>query len=165
MTQDTKDGILRNLPDTEEAQHVVDTDGVEILSHPAKPAVEPVYQILTFRFLFFTPIISWESPILTIMGENIRRRTGLGIEMEEFWMSGRLHTIPIHPNRHITLNDNSLRTGIIGSRFQLEVKVILEIINHLHWLLQPQCIRFQPILIIVKPSLELFGVKRLLTTF
>ena len=45
MSQEPEDCIHRNLPDTEEPQHMIDADGIEILLHPAQTAMEPVYQV------------------------------------------------------------------------------------------------------------------------
>ena len=35
MAEDSEEGILRNLPNAEEAKHMVYADGIEVLFHPA----------------------------------------------------------------------------------------------------------------------------------
>ena len=124
MAQQSEDGLLRNLPDAEEAQHMVYADGIEVLFHPAQTLSEPSgkWKKGSGRSL---PIIGRESPILSVLRETVWRRTGRSVETEELWMQGCLHTIAIDTNRHIALQYHAILPGIVGSGFQLKVKVVL----------------------------------------
>ena len=44
VTQEAEEGIVGYLPDTEEAENMVDADGVEILFHPTQATMEPLDQ-------------------------------------------------------------------------------------------------------------------------
>ena len=128
MAHKSKHGIVWNLPDTEETQHMVDTDSIEVLFHPAHPAMEPFDQRRPFAISFytFTPPICGEAPVLAIGREIIGRSTGGCVETEEIRMGGRLHTIAIDPDGDITLQTDSILTGIVGGSLQLKMKVILD---------------------------------------
>ena len=44
-------------------------------------------------------------------------------------MLSRLHTFPIHPDRQITLEDYSLRAGIISRLLELLMEQELEVVS------------------------------------
>ena len=92
--------------------------------------------------------------------------------MKEFRMSFRLHTLTVDTDGHIALDDNALLSGIVGCGLQLQMEMILNIIDkrtlisrELRVVCTPKGIRFEPILISLKPRLELFRIERLLPTF
>ena len=170
MPQQSEDSIQWNLPDTEEAQYMVDTDGIEILLHPAQTLVEPFHQrqLFCFHFSFLTPVVGGESPVLAIEREVIRWCTRLGIKMEELRMSSSLYTLTIDTDGDITLDEDPFLTSIVSCRLQLEMEVILEEINllsRIRWTSNPLGIRFEPILIFSKPLFEFFRIERLLSLF
>ena len=127
MAQQPEESLLRNLPHTEEAQYVVDADGVEVLLHPTQALSEPRNN--SRRFL---PIISGESPVLTIGREIVRRCTCGAVETEELRMSSSLHTLTIDTDRYITFQRHPMLAGIVGSGLQLEVEVVLEVIYYVY---------------------------------
>ena len=127
MAQQSEESLLRDLPYTEKAQYVVDADGVEVLLHPTQALPKP--RDNGGRFL---PIISGESPVLTIGREIVRRCTCGAVETEELRMNSSLHTLTIDTDRYITLQRHPMLTGIVGSSFQLEVEVVLEVIYYVY---------------------------------
>ena len=128
MTKKPEHGIGGNLPNAEETQYVVDTDGIEILLHPAYPAMEPFYQTrpFTIHFYPFAPLICGEAPVLAIGREIIWRSTRGCVKTEEIRMGGRLHTMAIDPDGNITLQTYTVLTGIVGGSLQLEVEMVLD---------------------------------------
>ena len=130
MAEKTEECFVGDLPDAEEAQYVVDADGVEILLHPLdafpKPSgkwkVESGRRILCCRqtsFLFplssFLPFVSGEAPVLSVLREVIWRRACRTVETEEIRMDGRLDAVTIDSDGHISLQDHSVLAGIVGS--------------------------------------------------
>ena len=64
MAQHAVDGINWYLPDAEEAEYVVDANGVEILLHVSQSAAEPFDQ-------FRSPMVGGESPVLPMSREDV----------------------------------------------------------------------------------------------
>ena len=122
MSHKAEEVFIRYLPDTEESQHMIDTDGIEILLHPAQAMTEPSRQLRA-------PPVGREAPVLSVQRESIGRCSRLGIQMEQFRTGGRLHTLAIHPDGHVALQHDAFRTGIVGSRLQLTMKMILDVID------------------------------------
>ena len=89
MSQSAEDSFLGYSPGTEEAHNMVNTEGVEVLFHPAEPTSPPVVDTILF------PSVGGESPVLTIGGIEIRGCSHLFIEMEELGIPPCLHTITI----------------------------------------------------------------------
>ena len=83
----------RNLPDAEKSQNVIDTEGVEIAGHVPKASFPPV--VTVFRHGF--PIIGREAPVLTVGRKEIRRGTGVAVEIEELWAANGIHAVPSYP--------------------------------------------------------------------
>ena len=137
------DGCLRNLPHAEEPDDMVNAEKVEVLLHPLEPAAEPCCDSeLRHRFpgnfgIFgsfrILQAVSGESPILAIGMIYVWRRTCLHVQMEEFRMLPRLHTIAIDADGQVALERYALAAGIVGSRLQLFVQMILNIIDFLHF--------------------------------
>ena len=101
MSQYSEYCIFWNLPYTEETKDMVYTYSIEILFHPFQSTMEPLYQTRL-------PVISWKSPVLSILRECIRWRTCLCIKMVELRMCSRLNTIAIYPYGHITFYEYTL---------------------------------------------------------
>ena len=152
MAQESEDGILGYLPHPKESQHMVDAYGIEILLHPTETTTEPLLHA-------FAPAIGGKAPVLTILREVIRWCTRRTVEVEERWMSGSLHTLAIHANGYVALQNDALGTGIVGCRLQLTVEMILEIVDSslariasitrfTRVASNPFCIGLQPILIL-----------------
>ena len=111
----SKHSILRNLPDAEEAQHMIYADGIEILRHPTEATTEPRRQALLI------PSICREAPGLPVLREGIRWSPHLTVKVEELRMERCLYTFVIDPDRKIPLDKDTLRTSFICSSLQLQM--------------------------------------------
>ena len=108
MAEESEECFAGNLPDAEEAQYVVDADGVEVLLHPLDAFLEPIYDVCL-------PVIGREAPVLSVLREVIRRRARRTVETEEIRMDGRLDAVTIDSDGHIALQDHPVLAGIVGS--------------------------------------------------
>lgn len=63
------------LPDTEEAKHVIDAEGIEVLGHLQQALTPPQEAVLSH----LVPVVCWEAPVLTVGREPIWWRTSLWI--------------------------------------------------------------------------------------
>ena len=129
---------------------MIDAEGVEVLFHPLHALLEPVGKrdlmtLLPARLLLM-PVVGGEAPVLSIYREGIRRCPCRTVHIEEFRMGSRLHTVTIHADGHIPLQDDTLGTGIVGSSQQLHMQLILDIVDQLSLILtaQPLGIRHEP---------------------
>ena len=91
---------------------MIDAEGVEVLFHPLHALLEPVGKrelmtLLPARLLLM-PVVGGEAPVLSIYREGIRRCPCRTVHIEEFGMGSRLHTVTIHANGHIPLQDDTL---------------------------------------------------------
>ena len=101
MAQDAEDGVDGHLPDTEESQDMVDTEGVEILRHPLQSLMPPSYELRV-------PIVGGEAPVLTIWRERIGRSTRLSVEVEKRRMGLGLHAVEIDADGDIAFSDDAI---------------------------------------------------------
>ena len=120
--------MYRNLPDTEEAQYVVDAVSIKISCHVLETAVPPLAAILQH----LKPVIGRESPVLTIDREVIRWSTRLTIEVEVFWFRPYIATIAVYADWNITLQNNALSLGMLVSLLHLAVQYELYEIEERH---------------------------------
>src|SRR5205085_11174101 len=67
----------RYCPYTEEAEYVINTESVEIITHLTKPLAPPCKPI----FLHFLPIVCGEAPVLSLHGKVVWRCAGLHIHI------------------------------------------------------------------------------------
>ena len=77
-------------------------------------------------FLHRTPIISRESPVLTVYGEIVGRSTSLAIHIEVFRFHPCLDTRTVHPYRQIAFQHDPVLAGIIGNTLKLGMQDILQ---------------------------------------
>ena len=113
--------LQRDLPDTEEAEDMVDAEGVEVLAHLAQAALPPVVVVLCH----LVPVVGGEAPVLTVHAEEIGRCAGAGIEVVELREAGSVHTVAAHSYGQVALQVNSLRMGVGHCVRKLEVQVPL----------------------------------------
>ena len=61
-------------------------------------------------------------------------------------MGSRFHTVTVHTDGHIALQDDTLGAGIVGSSQQLHMQLILDIVDQFCLILtaQPLGIRHEP---------------------
>ena len=90
-------------------------------------------------------------------------------------MSGRLGTLAIHADGDVTLEDDSLGTGIAGCLKELQMQMVLDVVDDrrplrkrsvpldraeaggLRFGDKPVSVWDQPVLIVIKPLAELLG--------
>ncbi|EJX06047.1 hypothetical protein EVA_05845 [gut metagenome] len=120
-TQNAINLLRRNFPDTEETQDMIDSVGIEVLTHVCQASPPPLVAILTHLF----PIIGRETPVLTIDRKGIGRSARLAIEVEEFTIDPCRNTISVDANRNITLQDDPHLTCILMDGRHLTVEEIL----------------------------------------
>ena len=121
LTFQTRLGRHRNFPDAEEAQHMIDTVGIEELRHLTEATYPPLATVLQH----LVPVIGWEAPVLTIGREWIGRCTSLTVEVEVLWFYPSLYTVARDTNGDITLQDDTMVAGIFMGSMHLLVEVIL----------------------------------------
>ena len=116
-------GLIRygDLPDTEEAQHVVDTVGIEIFGHLTEAAHPPRTAVLQH----LVPVVGGEAPVLTISRERIGWRSSLTVQVEVFRFYPGLHTITADADGDVALQDDTLLTGMLMGSTHLLVEVEL----------------------------------------
>lgn len=77
---------MRNLPNAEEAENVVDAIGGEIGRHLCKTLFPPPIVVTAHRL----PVVGGETPVLSVDGKGIGRRTGLAVEVKQVGFCPRL---------------------------------------------------------------------------
>ena len=126
LSEQSVDGILRNLPYTEEAEHMVNAVSIEELSHILEAANPPQTAVLKH----FVPVVGRESPVLTVCTERIRWSASLPVEIEVARLSPHVAAIAVDTDRNIALEDNALLTGIVVNFLKLSVQdVLLEVVE------------------------------------
>ena len=121
-------GIKGNLPDTEEAEYVVDAIGIKIFSHLAEAAYPPAAAV----FEHCIPVVGGEAPVLSVYGEIIGRRTSLTVQVEVLRLHPSLHTVTADADGDVTLQDHTVLTGVGVSGTHLLVEVELHEIPEGH---------------------------------
>ena len=111
----------RNLPDAEEAQHMINTIGIKELRHLTEAANPPLAAVLQHLI----PIVGGEAPVLTIGREGIGWSSCLSIQIEVFGFYPSLNAVTRDTNGDIALQDNLVLTGIFMSGTHLTVEIIL----------------------------------------
>ena len=121
-------GIDWNLPDSEEAEHMVDTVSVEIVGHILETADPPLTSVLEH----LVPVVCREAPVLTIGREGVRWRTGLTVEVEVARFCPHIAAITIHADRDISFEDDMMLAGIVVHGLHLCAQHKLHIIPECH---------------------------------
>ena len=129
LTEQTVYRVDWNLPDAEEAEHVVDTVSIEELRH----VLETAYPPLATVFEHLVPVVSREAPILTVDREVIGWRTGLSVEVEVAWLHPYVAAIAVHANRDVALEDDVVLACVGMSLVELSIEDILNEIPELHF--------------------------------
>src|SRR5579872_4926711 len=80
ITKNAFDCILRNAPDAEETENVVNAKGIEVATHLRKTTLPPVKAVLFHA----RPVVGRKAPVLTFGGEGVRRRAGLHVGVKQF---------------------------------------------------------------------------------
>ena len=85
---------FRDLPDAEEAEDMVDAQGVEIFFEPYDALFPPLEAVFFHR----CPVVGGETPVLTLRREAVRRSAGFHVEVEEMRMLFHVVALTVHPN-------------------------------------------------------------------
>ena len=132
LSEQTMYAIYRNFPDTEEAEHVVDTVSIKVLRHIQESAGPPLATVLQHLI----PVISRESPVLTVNREVIRWSTCLTVHVEVLRLHPDITTVTMHTDRNITLQDDPLSLGMLVCLLHLLVQNELHEVEKLHVLVR-----------------------------
>ena len=130
LSEQTMNRVDRNLPYTEEAQHVVDTISIKELRHILESTCPP----LTVVFQHLIPVVGRESPVLTIHREIVRWSSCLSVEVEVLRLCPYITSKTVYTDRNITLQDDSLGHGMLVSSLHLCVQHKLYEVEELHLL-------------------------------
>ena len=135
---------------------MVDTVGIEILCHLTETAHPPRAVVLQH----LVPVVGGESPVLTICREGIRRSTSLSVQVEVLGFYPGLHTVATDADGDITLQDDTMSTGIGMCSPHLGIEVELYEIPESHLLIDlGGCLHHRLALIlrqrvVIRPLLE-----------
>ena len=129
LTQQRRRTIDRYLPDAEEAQHVVDAVGIEILSHLAEAAYPPLVTVETHGI----PVVGGESPVLPVARELVGGSARRTVQIEQPGLRPRLDAGARNADGYVALEDDTVAPRIAGCLRELAVEKILhpDIIAHL----------------------------------
>ena len=122
LPEKSRFAALRNLPNAEETEDVVNSVGTEILFHVSESLLPPEITICRHSF----PIIGREAPVLAVSSEIIRRSTCRHVHVEEMRLVPSLDTTRTYANRQVSLQEDSKVASIIGCLLELLVKQVLD---------------------------------------
>ncbi len=114
---------LGHLPNTEKAENMVDTIGIEAVLHLAEALAPPCVAVLGHLI----PIVGRETPILAAQREVIGGRTRRGVAVEQLGRRLDIDGIGSHADRDIALDRHTDRMGVGYRLLQLAIGVVLQI--------------------------------------
>ena len=112
-----------DFPNAEKTENVVDSVGVEVTVHLCQTPPPPSVAILRHPL----PIVGGEAPILTILREEIGRRTCLTVKVIEFEGTPRVNAATANANRQIAFQNYAATACVSSSLAQLAVEFVLHI--------------------------------------
>ena len=118
LPEQAVDGLHGNLPNAEEPQHMIDAVGIEELRHILKATHPPCTVVLEHLI----PVVSGESPVLSIHAEVVGRCSGLPVEIKVFGLGPYITTVAVYPDGDVALEDDTLRLGILMHALHLGVE-------------------------------------------
>ena len=119
--EQTVELIHRNLPDAEEAEHMVDAVNIEVFSHLAETGFPPGETVA----VHLLPVVCGESPVLTEHREIIGGSAGLAIEVEQLRRYPGVDRITGDADGNVALDSHTARVSVIAGSFHLFIEVIL----------------------------------------
>ena len=119
---------------------MVDTIGIEILCH----LTEATYPPLTAVLQHLIPVVGGEAPVLSVSRERIGRSSRLTIQVEILRFNPGFHTITTDANGNVTLQDDTMFTGIVVGSTHLLVEIVLHITPEIGHLLVGLSQRLRP---------------------
>src|SRR5574344_135890 len=118
MTEQAMNLLNRYFPDTAKAKNMVYAVCIEIFSHLTK-SVDPPTAVV---FQHDIPVICWESPVLSVGRESVRRSTCLSVKIEIEWFYPCLHTVTADTYRYVTLQHDTFLTCVCTCLAHLRVE-------------------------------------------
>ena len=128
LSEQAMHAMHRDFPNAEEAEHVVDAVSIKELRHILEAAGPPEAAVLQHLI----PVVGRESPVLSVYGEIIRRSTRLTIQVEVLRLHPNIAAVAMHTDRNITLQDDTLRLGMLVCLLHLLVQDKLHEVEELH---------------------------------
>ena len=107
-----------HLPDAEEAQDVVNAEGVEVASLLLKALLPPAEVLRLHR----CPVVGGEAPVLSIGSEVIRGRPCRLLGVEQVRSTPYIHAVRCYSNGKVTLEEDSSHFGIATDLLHLAVE-------------------------------------------
>ena len=124
VAQQAVHGVHRDLPDAEEAQHVVDAVGVEVLRHLAQTVFPPGKAVLAH----LVPVVGGEAPVLAQDGEVIGGSAGLAVHVEQACVGPGVDAGARDADGDVALDGHALGVGVVADALHLLVEVVLQIV-------------------------------------
>ncbi len=124
----------RNSPDAEETEHMVDAVGIKELRHILESANPPHTAVVDHLL----PVVSRESPVLTVDRESIRWSTSLRVKVEILRLMPYITAVAVHADRNVALQDYATSHGIFmsGAHLVVQYKLCIIIKSHVAELLR-----------------------------
>ena len=113
--------FYRGFPDSEESKDMVYAVCVKIVCKMGETVPPPGVVV----FCHLIPVIGWESPVLAVGREEIRRSTGLLGKVEEMRVLPCLNAVSGYSNWNVTFQCHTFFVGILLCLDHLFVQVIL----------------------------------------
>mmetsp|Transcript_17129 Transcript_17129/g.28170 ORF Transcript_17129/g.28170 Transcript_17129/m.28170 type:complete len:317 (+) Transcript_17129:1725-2675(+) len=108
-------------PHTEEANDMVDAEGMEVLGHVLH-AVPPPRVAVSSHML---PVVRRQLPVLAPEATGVWRRTSLGVEEEVLRVDPSVHRVFVDTNGEVALQANLAGLGVLRGLEQLLVEMVL----------------------------------------
>ena len=103
VTQNARSFGLRNGPDAEESQHMVNTVGMIELAGLIQAATPP-FKVILFNDV---PAVRGETPVLAAVAEHVRRSACAVIQREVLAVSPDIGAVFVNQDRNVTLDTDS----------------------------------------------------------
>ena len=125
LSEQSMYAVCRNVPYTEETEHVVDAVSVEILSHIAESAHPPLASVSKHT----VPVVRRESPVLSVGSESIWWRTCLSVKVEVVRFEPHVASCTVDTDRYVTLENYAASHSVFVCDTHLLVEHKLHIVE------------------------------------
>ena len=103
---------------------MIDAIGVEVFRHFAETFHPPGITV----FLHDIPVVSGESPVLSVYGEVIGRSAGLSVQVEIVGFCPCLYAVAADADGDVAFQYHTVGACVFGGGKQLQVQVELDVI-------------------------------------
>ena len=121
LSQQSVNGIYRNLPYPEESKHMVDAVGVKIFRHVGEAAHPPLAVVLEH----LVPVVGGKSPVLSVDREVVWWCSCLSVEVEVARLLPHVASMAVHADGDVALEHHALGAGIVVGLLHLAAQHIL----------------------------------------